>query len=438
MAEWKRYQGSQHSEIKRYETHINGSGAHIIVEFTDEALRSGLPYTLENDVISKVIRIGGADWSTYGVSERGFSNSLNLQYRANSIEIAGYDYTRLYRYSEEICKILARNGRVMDIAIETPGHEHQEDELYMIYDRQALKRAGVHVTDIHATLNSMLAERHLGRYEDKYLKTDMILRSVEKDEFDLWQLENTFLKVKGHDVLVSDFMKIGQREAKNCISRRNQEYVLRVAFNVLGSYTYTDKYIKSVIKETEEMLPVGFRTLERTYRWGGGEATQYWLIGLIVVIIFFVCAALFESLRQAFVIIMLIPASLIGVFLTYYLTGVPFGTGGFAAMVLLCGLSVNAGIYLINEYNHLRTNQSVLGQTRGDSITIFIKAYNHKIIPILLTVISTVMGLIPFLFDGADNPFWYSFAVGSMGGLLFSLVALVFVLPVFMVFYSDK
>lgn len=68
------------------------------MEFTDEALRSGLPYTLENDVISKVIRIGGADWSTYGVSERGFSNSLNLQYRANSIEIAGYDYTRLYRY----------------------------------------------------------------------------------------------------------------------------------------------------------------------------------------------------------------------------------------------------------------------------------------------------------------------------------------------------
>ena len=55
------------------------------------------------------------------------------------------------------------------------------------------------------------------------------------------------------------------------------------------------------------------------------------------------------------------------------------------------------------------------------------------IVPILLTVLSTVVGLIPFLFDGASNPFWYSYAVGSMGGLLFSLIALVFALPVFVI-----
>lgn len=424
---------SQFSEIERYETHINGGGAHIIVEFTEDAQHSGFPYTLENDVIGKVIKIGGADWSTYGVSERGFSNSLNLQYRSNSIEIAGYDYTRLYRYAEDICKILARNGRVMDVAIETPGHEHQEDELYMVYDQQALNRAGLDVSDIHGHLNSLLSERHLGRYEDRHLKTDLVLRSEEKDDFDLWQLENTFLKVRGSDVLVSDFMKIERREAKNCISKRNQEYVLRVAFNVLGSYTYTHKYIQSVIKETEDMLPVGFRTLERTYRWGGGEQAQYWLIGLIVVIIFFVCAILFESLRQAFAIVLLIPTSLIGIFLTYYLTGAPFGTGGFAAMVLLCGLSVNAGIYLINEYNHLHRTSSMVGTSTSYSLRLFVKAYNHKIVPILLTVLSTVVGLIPFLFDGASNPFWYSFAVGSMGGLLFSLIALVFALPVFVI-----
>ena len=130
---------------------------------------------------------------------------------------------------------------------------------------------------------------------------------------------------------------------------------------------------------------------------------------------------------------MLIPTSLVGIFLTYYLTGVPFGTGGFAAMVLLCGLSVNAGIYLINEYNHLHRKSSMVGTSTSYSLRLFVKAYNHKIVPILLTVLSTVVGLIPFLFDGASNPFWYSFAVGSMGGLLFSLIALVFALPVFVI-----
>ena len=62
------------------------------MEFKDEYRDTSFPYVLESKVIGKVISIGGADWSTYGVSERGFSNSLNLQYRSNRIEIAGYNY----------------------------------------------------------------------------------------------------------------------------------------------------------------------------------------------------------------------------------------------------------------------------------------------------------------------------------------------------------
>ena len=61
---------------------------------------------------------------------------------------------------------------------------------------------------------------------------------------------------------------------------------------------------------------------------------------------------------------------------------------------------------------------------------LYIKAFSHKIIPILLTVLSTVLGLIPFLIDGASEVFWFAFAIGTMGGLLFSLIALVFFMPI--------
>ena len=60
-----------------------------------------------------------------------------------------------------------------------------------------------------------------------------------------------------------------------------------------------------------------------------------------------------------------------------------------------------------------------------------IKAYNRKIIPTMLTILSTVSGLIPFLFDGRDSQFWFSFAIGVMSGMLFSVLAIVFVMPVF-------
>ncbi len=61
------------------------------------------------------------------------------------------------------------------------------------------------------------------------------------------------------------------------------------------------------------------------------------------------------------------------------------------------------------------------------------KAYNHKIIAVLLTIVSTVLGLVPFLIDGPRvEGFWFSFAIGTMGGLSFSVIALVFFMPIFM------
>ena len=50
----------------------------------------------------------------------------------------------------------------------------------------------------------------------------------------------------------------------------------------------------------------------------------------------------------------------------------------------------------------------------------------------LLTILSTVLGLFPFFIDGQDEPFWFSFAVGSAGGLLFSILAIIFVMPTLM------
>ena len=120
--------------------------------------------------------------------------------------------------------------------------------------------------------------------------------------------------------------------------------------------------------------------------------------------------------------------------MTFYLSKVNFGTGGFASLVLLSGLVVNAAIYVINEYNGIVT-RSKERLSRVDPVRFYVKAYNHKIIAVLLTVLSTVLGLIPFLIDGPEaEAFWFSFAIGTMGGLLFSIIALVFFMPILMPF----
>ncbi|MDE6697671.1 MAG: efflux RND transporter permease subunit, partial [Muribaculaceae bacterium] len=421
---------SQFSEIEKFETNIGWWGGQIEVEFKEEARNTGFPYQLENKVIGQLISLGGADWSTYGVSERGFSNSLNLAYRSHRIEIVGYNYDRLYRFAEEMSKQLQQNPRVQDIIIETPGHENQEDELFMTYDKERIALDRFPIGAAHASLSELLAERELGRYRDKYIDSDIQLHSKRNDKFDLWQLENSYIDVNGNPTRLSNYMNISRRQAKNSIPRKNQEYVLRVAFNVLGSWNYSNKLIEKVTDEFNSKFPVGFRCLNTTYGWNKDEGTQYWLLLLVAVIIYFICAILFESFTLPLVIISLIPVSFIGTFLTFYFTGIPFGNGGFASMVLLAGIVVNAGIYQMYEYRGLLKNDN-----NGDMICIYLQAFRNKAVPVFLTILSTILGLVPFLFDRKDDgDFWFTFAVGSMGGLLFSIFAYVFAMPIFMTF----
>ncbi|MEE3463912.1 MAG: efflux RND transporter permease subunit [Candidatus Cryptobacteroides sp.] len=122
-------------------------------------------------------------------------------------------------------------------------------------------------------------------------------------------------------------------------------------------------------------------------------------------------------------IIWMIPISFIGVFIVFGYTGFNFDNGGFAAFVMLSGITVNAGIYMISAWRSYRRN---LPEVRR-----YVRALNIKIWPIFLTVVSTILGLIPFLFDGPRETFWFSFAIGTIAGLVFAMIGFFLYLPVF-------
>ena len=161
------------------------------------------------------------------------------------------------------------------------------------------------------------------------------------------------------------------------------------------------------------------------WSWGKDNNEQYLLLLIVISIIFFISAILFDSLKQPLAIIFVIPISYIGVFLTFYFFGLNFDQGGFASFVLLCGITVNASIYILNEYNAIRRAFPKLTPLRA-----YTKAWNVKIIPIFLTVVSTILGFIPFLI-GEKTSFWFPLAAGTIGGLAMSVVGIFFYLPVF-------
>ena len=142
----------------------------------------------------------------------------------------------------------------------------------------------------------------------------------------------------------------------------------------------------------------------------------------------------FESFKTPLAIMLLIPISFIGLFSVFGFTDFAFDRGGFAAFVMLCGLVINAGIYIALCFNDLVKEKKISTKPEGfnNFTRIYIKAFNRKIQPIMMTIVSTVLGLLPFLSEGPGEVFWFDFAIGTISGMLFSVAGLIFYLPVFL------
>lgn len=89
-------------------------------------------------------------------------------------------------------------------------------------------------------------------------------------------------------------------------------------------------------------------------------------------------------------------------------------------------ITVNASIYILNEYNAIRRRFPAMLPLRA-----YVKAWNVKIIPIFLTVVSTILGFIPFMVGADKEAFWYPLAAGTIGGLVMSVIGIFIFLPIF-------
>lgn len=421
---------SQFEEIELFETRISSyRNSNISIFFKEAFEYSGFPYTLKSLLESKAISLGGLDWTVSGVG-RGFSNALGTGYKQNRIILEGYNYDKLYDYAQALKTQLeeSTNSRVKDIEITSGGWRDQTlYEYHLDFDKSRLAFANVSQQQLYRYLKNQV---HAGRLNSIIHNNELQQVKLVSDKFqkfNTWDLKNTPITILNKQYKLNQFASVEKKKTGNTIKKSNQQYTLTVAYDFLGTALLAHKVRENAIEEFQPTLPLGYKIYAQKYdRWNKKEKTQYYYLFLIVGIILFICSILLESLKQPLAIISMIPISFIGVFLTFYSFDFNFDQGGYASFILLCGISVNSALYIINDYNNLK--KQLPNRTKRQ---LYFKAFNYKIIPILLTIISTMAGLIPFIWNGQKETFWFSFAVGSIGGLLFSLLGLFFYLPLF-------
>ena len=421
----------QYNEISDFYTSLSGTSGSLEIHFKDEYQRTRFPFDLKQRLWAKAMGYGGATWSipSLGEDDQSLNNSVYRTSWSNSIDLFGYNYDLLYRYAEELIDSLKVNRRVNGQAGFTNGRWNSfvANEFYMDLDRERLIRTGTNLNSYLSFISDQLYDSHAGKgVFDGHNTTPVRLVSSDKDYYDLWHIRNDMVVIDSMNIRLSDLGSITKRRTGLNIQRNNQEYKISVGYEFIGSFELRSKMENDLVKSFNKHLPMGFRVgNDESYGWWSEQKQRTVLIFVVVLVIFMICASMFESFKVPLMIVLLIPVSFMGLFLAYPIFGVTFDQGGYAAMIMLCGITVNAGIYLTSEY------RTIAAATGRHGLKTYIKAYNRKIVPTMLTILSTVLGLVPFLFDGKQNQFWFSFAIGVMSGMLFSVIAIVLVMPVF-------
>lgn len=158
---------------------------------------------------------------------------------------------------------------------------------------------------------------------------------------------------------------------------------------------------------------------------------------LSLVLVYMLLASLFESFAQPFIILFTVPLAAIGAIIALRLTAKPVGTGVLIGAIMLGGIVVNNAIILIDRANALIQKSGAISSLRKSiARQAIIKACGDRLRPILMTSLTTILGLLPMALDKSESSnLWSPLAITVIGGMTLSTALTLIIIPgVFLIF----
>ena len=420
----------QFEEIALYQSNVNsGETATIDIFFHKKYDNSGFPRQLKEKLITITANTGLADFQITGEGT-GFNNRLAEENTNCSLTLNGYSYEQLLRIAAKVKDKLVLTPRIGKIYIVGDRQQSNDESTAFEYVFKLKEEAPPAYDKLAAAhlSNSLPGEEIpvMPVWFNNTLTT-VVMMSDKPEKPDLWELSNTPMATdSGSFTKLNAFTDISRESTGGNIVRNNQQYQLFVNYTFVGELKAGKNLQRKLVEEISTTLPLGYTIRnENADFWEESSSKLIWLVLLGIGIIFIICCILLDSMAASLPVLLMIPVSFIGVFITGYLFRFPFDQGGYAAFIVLSGLVVNWALYILNDYQLIRQQRP-----RLTPIQQFFKAYDSKIVPILLSAISSALGMVPFILFDKGEAFWYSLALCSIGGLIVSVFGTLFIMPV--------
>ena len=308
-------------------------------------------------------------------------------------------------------------------------------QVEIMIDRDMLYSFGLNIYSVGQEIKASIDGISASRYRDRGSEYDIIIILDDEDRNDLPDLDKIFvMNSSGQRIPLASFAKYEKTMGPVSITRENQTRTVHVTAGTLPGTSLNEISIKieKMIREevpAEEGLIIEFSGDYANLMKYGIKLVIIILVSIFLV--FGVMASQFESFLDPIIILFTIPLSLIGVVLLYIATGEMFNILTAVGLIMLSGIIVNNGIVLVDYTNLLRK--------RGRSITeACIEAGGNRLRPILMTTLTTVLGLIPMaFFPGEAAALVNPIGKTVVGGLAFGAVLTLFLVPVVYAIFNE-
>jgi HAE1 family hydrophobic/amphiphilic exporter-1 len=342
------------------------------------------------------------------------------------VEVRGYDLATLDLLAGEAERAIVDVPGITDVEVSREAGVPQE---LVRIDRDKAADLGVSVERVAQTLETALGGTEAGEYRERGDEHRILVRLKDARQIPLEQvLDITIRNEAGEDVALRNLVNVESGRGPLVVERKDQQRIATVKANIEG------RDLGSVAADVRERLAAIPRPMGYEFGIAGSYEEQQRAFGelritfvLALVLVYMVLAGQYESLRDPLVVMMSVPTGAVGVLAVLFLTHTTLNVQSYIGCIMLGGIVVNNAILLVDQAGALRREQGM------DTDAALREAGRRRLRPILMTTLTTILGLIPLALgigEGAEAQAPLARAV--VGGLSFStLVTLVLVPAVY-------
>jgi HAE1 family hydrophobic/amphiphilic exporter-1 len=349
------------------------------------------------------------------------------------ITLAGESSEVLSELSHRVAERLSHIEGLTDVRSEV---ETGDEEVHVVVDRERARQYGFSTQQVAQTVSAAMRGQNLRTIRTPQGEVDLRLTFRDEDRRSLDDLRTlSLLGDESQQLSLAAVADLEVERGPQGIHREDRNTMIGVSGGLDGiTSDEAHQAIRQVMDRME--LPPG-------YEWGFGQrfrqeeqSQNVMLMNLLLalILIYLVMAALFESLIHPAAIWSSIVFAIIGVYWFFLATGTTFSVMAWIGVLILIGIVVNNGIVLIDHINQLRER----GLSRREAV---VQGGRDRMRPILMTAATTVLGLIPLCVSnaqiGGNGPPYYPMARAIVGGLAFSTLVTLIVLPSIYVMLDD-